>query len=268
MNNYDKIYYQDFRKKYAYQKSITVFDKLNMVIGLCNTADKKKLVKQAISVVTEVAQGVASILSNKQKDFHYRVAIRRLFELNKLLEDGVSSGEISKESVDDVLEYSQETIKLLRTYRKQSNIKQEEIKQMKRLDIKNVEVEIDKIKGFRDLKVYQIAINFYTKLYSILNKLPQYELYGIFDQMDRCSQSIISNIAEGKGRGELGYKVIEANFYAISFGSCTESQSWLDLMLIKGYITAQEHKELDEDLEQIKKLLISYIKAMTFKVGN
>jgi four helix bundle protein len=263
MNTYDKIYYEDFRRKYAYQKSIAVVEKLYKVIGICDTADKKKHIKLAISVVTEVAQGVGSILSDKQRDFHYRVAIRRLFELNKLLEYGVSSLNINEESVADILKYIQEAVKLLRTYRNQLNTKQEEIKQMKKLDIKNVEIEIDKIKGFRDLKAYVIATEFYTKLYSILNKLPKYEMYGVFDQLDRCSMSILSNISEGKGKGELGYKASQANFYAISFGSCTEAQCWLDLMLIKEYITVSEHKELNIALEQVKKLIISYIKEST-----
>lgn len=268
MNSYERIYYEDFRKKYAYQKSITLMDKLYKIIGVCDTSEKKKLISVSISVATEISQGVASILSAKQRDFYYRVAIRRLFELTKLLEDGISRREISNESVSNIFENIQEVTKLLRKYRQQLKSKQEETNQMKKLDIKNVEVELDNIKGFRDLKAYEIAINFYTKLYSVLNKIPQFEMYGIFDQMDRCSMSILSNISEGKGKGELGYKASCANFYAISFGSCTESQCWLDLMLIKGYITAQEHKQFDEDIEQIKKLLISYIKGMTVEVVN
>lgn len=128
-----------------------------------------------------------------------------------------------------------------------------------RLDIKNVEEKLNNIKDFRDLKAYKIMIEFYSKLYPILAKLPYHEQYGIFDQLDRCSMSIIANLAEGNGKL---YKKVELNFYSISFGSANECQAWLDIMKIKGYIDLKTHEEMDKLLEEIKKLIISYIKRL------
>ena len=128
-----------------------------------------------------------------------------------------------------------------------------------KLDIKAVESRLMELKDFRELTGYQKALEFYTKLYVILSKLPFYEQYGIFDQMDRSSMSIIANLAEGNGSL---YPKTKMNFYSIAFATTNETQCWLDIMMVKGYITQTQHIELNEILESIKKLIICYIKKL------
>lgn len=128
-----------------------------------------------------------------------------------------------------------------------------------KLDIKAVESRLMELKDFRELTGYQKALEFYTKLYVILSKLPFYEQYGIFDQIDRSSMSIIANLAEGNGSL---YPKTKMNFYSIAFATTNETQCWLDIMVIKGYLTQEQHMELNEILESIKKLIIAYIKKL------
>ena len=128
-----------------------------------------------------------------------------------------------------------------------------------KLEIRKVQEALNSVKDFRELTGYQKALEFYTKLYVILSKLPFYEQYGIFDQMDRSSMSIIANLAEGNGSL---YPKTKMNFYSIAFATTNETQCWLDIMVIKGYLTQEQHMELNEILESIKKLIIAYIKKL------
>ena len=57
-----------------------------------------------------------------------------------------------------------------------------------------------KIKNYRDLVVWQKAMDLTTMLYQIVRKLPKEETYALSDQMRRAAISIPSNIAEGFGR--------------------------------------------------------------------
>lgn len=128
-----------------------------------------------------------------------------------------------------------------------------------KLEIHKVQEGLNSLKDFRELTGYQRALEFYTKLYVILAKLPFYEQYGVFDQLDRSSMSIVANLAEGNGSL---YPKTKMNFYSIAFATTNETQCWLDIMVIKGYLTKEQHMKLNEMLESIKKLIIAYIKKL------
>lgn len=53
---------------------------------------------------------------------------------------------------------------------------------------------------YKELKVWQKAIDLAVEGYQITEKLPKEERYGLISQINRCVVSIPSNIAEGAGR--------------------------------------------------------------------
>jgi len=53
---------------------------------------------------------------------------------------------------------------------------------------------------FKELKVWQKAIEIVSKTYLATKAFPNDELFGIISQLRRCAVSIPSNIAEGCGR--------------------------------------------------------------------
>lgn len=55
--------------------------------------------------------------------------------------------------------------------------------------------------SFRDLVVWQRAIDLTTEIYRLTEEFPKSELYGLCSQLRRASVSVASNIAEGAGRG-------------------------------------------------------------------
>ena len=58
--------------------------------------------------------------------------------------------------------------------------------------------------SYRELKVWQRAIEMTVALYKLTEKFPKAEIYGLTSQLRRDGVSTASNIAEGFGRGSTG----------------------------------------------------------------
>lgn len=66
------------------------------------------------------------------------------------------------------------------------------------------------IHSYRDLIVWQRAIELVVTIYELTEKYPKEEIYGLTSQTRRSAVSIPSNIAEGRYRGTK--KTIIFNF--------------------------------------------------------
>ncbi len=55
-------------------------------------------------------------------------------------------------------------------------------------------------KAFRDLLVWQKAMDLSVAIYRTTEVFPKAEVYGLTSQMRRAAVSVVSNIAEGAGR--------------------------------------------------------------------
>ena len=56
------------------------------------------------------------------------------------------------------------------------------------------------MRNFRNLEVWKEAIDLASLVYTVTKKFPKQEQYGLVSQINRCSVSIPSNIAEGCSR--------------------------------------------------------------------
>jgi four helix bundle protein len=66
---------------------------------------------------------------------------------------------------------------------------------------------------YRDLRIWQEAVELALEIYRITSAFPRHELYGLTSQMRRAAVSIASNIAEGKGHltdGDFGRFLLHA----------------------------------------------------------
>ena len=77
---------------------------------------------------------------------------------------------------------------------------------------------------FKELKVWQKAIELVTETYLKTQNFPKEEIYGLTSQIRRCAVSIPSNIAEGCGRKT---NKDFSNFLGISLGSSFEFETQL-----------------------------------------
>ena len=86
--------------------------------------------------------------------------------------------------------------------------------------------------GFRDLIVWQRAVQMTVAVYKLTASFPREELYGLTSQMRRAGVSVASNIAEGWGRQSDGeYK----HFLGMARGSNLELQTQLIIAAELGF---------------------------------
>jgi four helix bundle protein len=75
------------------------------------------------------------------------------------------------------------------------------------------------IKTFRDIIAWQKAHELTLLVYSLTEKYPCHEIFGLTNQSRRCAVSVPSNIAEGFKRASKNDSV---HFYIIAQGSLEE----------------------------------------------
>ncbi len=87
---------------------------------------------------------------------------------------------------------------------------------------------------YKKLNVWKESIELITNIYKTTNKFPSTEKFGLISQINRCSVSIASNIAEGAGRNTAGEF---RQFLGIAKGSCYELETQLIVSKNLGYIS-------------------------------
>ena len=112
------------------------------------------------------------------------------------------------------------------------------------------------IRTYRDLLVWQKAVELVTLIYKRTRSFPEDEKYGLVSQIRRATISIPSNIAEGYGRMHTNEYV---RYLQISIGSIFELQTQLIISKNLGYISEQAYTELDDKTKEIERMLSSLI---------
>ncbi|MEN6449090.1 MAG: four helix bundle protein [Thermoguttaceae bacterium] len=93
------------------------------------------------------------------------------------------------------------------------------------------------VRNYRDLILWQRAMDLVELVYRLTAGFPQEELYGLRSQLRRASVSIPSNIAEGEGRESSGDF---ARFLQIANGSRREVETQTLIAQRLGYVTEQQ----------------------------
>ena len=112
------------------------------------------------------------------------------------------------------------------------------------------------INSYKDLKVWNKAMDLTTMVYDALKAFPPKEEYGLSSQMRRSSVSIPSNIAEGYGRNStFDY----CRFLQIALGSAYELETQVELARRLDYIDGDTAKKLASQLTEVGRMLNSMI---------
>ena len=115
--------------------------------------------------------------------------------------------------------------------------------------------------SYRDLIVWQKAMALAKQVYLITKTFPKDEIYGLTSQIRRCSVSVPSNIAEGRGRGSDKEFI---RFLNIALGSVYELQTQLELALSFNYIS--NYDEINELSIEVEKMLNALINSKKQKI--
>jgi four helix bundle protein len=105
---------------------------------------------------------------------------------------------------------------------------------------------VEDVRFYKDLVVWQKAMDLAVEVHRIAQRFPNYELYALSSQLRRAAVSVPANIAEGNARATpRDY----AQFLAIARGSLAETETLLALAVRLEYIESADCL-LAEDLIQ------------------
>ena len=114
-------------------------------------------------------------------------------------------------------------------------------------------------KSFKELPIWQEAIEIAAQIFRFTEGLPRKEDYGLTSQIRRSALSISANIAEAFGRNHSADKM---KFYFYSRGSITETQSHLEYAKRVGYLDDSSADIVDKRLENLHKDLNKVIATL------
>ena len=104
---------------------------------------------------------------------------------------------------------------------------------------------------YRELTVWQKAMELVVCIYRYTKKFPTDERHGLTSQMRRAAVSIPSNIAEGSRRKGKG----TGHFLIISFGSASELETQLEISKRLEYGTEVDREACEVLLSEVLRML-------------
>ena len=110
------------------------------------------------------------------------------------------------------------------------------------------------LNSYKDLIVWQKSVEFVVEVYSLTDKFPKSEIYGLTSQMRRAAISIHSNITEGYRRQGLGeYQ----QFLFIANASASELET--QIIIAKRIYKHLDYSKVDSLLLEVIKMLNTLI---------
>lgn len=110
--------------------------------------------------------------------------------------------------------------------------------------------------NFRELKIWKESMEIVKMTYRLTKELPQEERFGFVSQLNRCSVSIPSNIAEGTGRTSEKELI---RFLNIAISSSYELET--QLLLIND-LFAINTEPIKEKLNVLQKMIHNFKRTL------
>ena len=123
--------------------------------------------------------------------------------------------------------------------------------------------------AFRDLQVWQRAIQLTVVVYRLTQGFPREEIYGLSRQIRRSAVSVPSNIAEGQGRLSVGEF---RQFLGIARGSNHELQTQLEIARVLRFGDTELIDEAESLSQEVGKMIYALLESLhestSLKTGN
>lgn len=117
--------------------------------------------------------------------------------------------------------------------------------------------------NFQKLRVWQLAKELAVNIYLLTREKELSKDFGLKDQLQRASVSIVSNIAEGDEQGSDKQSI---RYFYISKGSVAELTTQLIIASEIGYIDANSRNKLLDNCDKISAMLTKLIRARIEKL--
>ena len=117
--------------------------------------------------------------------------------------------------------------------------------------------------SFKDLKVWQEAMDLADEVYRQTRNFPKEELFALTNQIRRAVVSVPSNIAEGSGRQSTAEFL---QFLSVANGSLRELETQLIIATRIGYLPPQQLELLQLKMDTTGRLLTGLRKSLQNRV--
>lgn len=108
--------------------------------------------------------------------------------------------------------------------------------------------------NFKKLKIWLMSMEIAKMIFELTSNFPSAEKYGLISQMNRCSVSMPSNIAEGSSRTNKSF----SHFLDIALGSSFELQTQLLIANSCNFISDDVTHTIESKLEEFQKATMSF----------
>ena len=120
---------------------------------------------------------------------------------------------------------------------------------------KNIDLMENRIRhNYKNLKIWQLSLDIANDISDILTEFPRHERYDLSSQLNKCSVSIPSNIAEGSSRTDKSF----SHFIDIALGSSFELLTQLLVAKHRNYINNNTLKSLEEKIEEFQRMTMGF----------
>jgi four helix bundle protein len=121
------------------------------------------------------------------------------------------------------------------------------------------------VAGYRQLAVWQKAMEFVDLCYGITDHFPKSELYNLTSQLRKAGVSVPSNIAEGQGREHTKEFI---HHLAIARGSLYEAETQILIAERRKYIVTEHVEPALRLSAEIARMLHGLIAALNRKLDE
>ena len=122
----------------------------------------------------------------------------------------------------------------------------------------------EQTRGYRELIVWQKAMDLVPGVYHLVRKLPREELYAMSSQIRRAVISIPANIAEGQARQ---HPAEFAQHLSIARGSLAELDTLLMATERLGYLQTEDLEAISPLMIEVRRLLQGLLQSIRKKLG-
>src|SRR5579859_7947867 len=121
------------------------------------------------------------------------------------------------------------------------------------------------IKSYRDLKVWEKAMDLVSESYKLTKVFPKTEIFGLTSQLQRAAVFVPANIAKGHGREHLGDYL---HHLSIANGSLMELETHLLISERLAYLGTTDVERLLRQSGEVSRMLAGLTKKLRVKQSN
>src|SRR5215831_10471964 len=121
------------------------------------------------------------------------------------------------------------------------------------------------VRSYRDLEVWQKAMNLVLDCYKLTTQFPKTEVYGLTSQLQRSVVSVPANIAEGQGRSHTKEFL---KHLSIAYGSLMEVETHVQIASRLQYLDDSSLDAVLEKTGELGRMLNGLIQSLTRKLSD